>query len=103
MHEAHSVRALRVLKMSDLSQVVAVLCGSCTAPPSNFLSLNCLASEEELTSVCSALKTSNFTGGLRLGVSCNVGDRGAAALAAALTVNQALESLELPGRPQLLL
>ncbi len=86
--------------MTDLQQVLAILGGSCRAPPSNFISINIIAFEEDLTSLCTALKTSDYTGGLRLGSSCKIGDKGAGALAAALNLNQALESLELPGKCQ---
>lgn len=84
--------------MTTLDEALAVLGGSCPAPPSKFLSVNCPLTGEELASLCTTLEESEYTGGIRLGSSCQVGDEGAQALANALSKNRALDSLELPGK-----
>ena len=84
--------------MTALDEVIAVLGGSCPTPPSKFLSVNCPLSDEELASLCTILEWSEYTGGIRLGSKCQIGDKGAQAISMALTKNKALDSLELPGK-----
>ncbi len=84
--------------MTALDEVLAVLGGSLPAPPSKFLSVNCPLSVEELASLCTILERSEYTGGIRLGSYCQIGDKGAEALARAVSKNRALDSLELPGK-----
>lgn len=104
---------------APLTDLLAVLHGSSTAPVSNFLSFAGDLDLQHIHSIAVALNGSPFTGGLRLkGMQilaimfcwactaatdharsgCTLNDSGAELLADGLGQNQALSTLELPGK-----
>jgi len=86
----------KLRRMNAVDRILAVLSGQERAPPSRFLTLTSVQSED-FAIICSALEHSKYAGGLHISRSCCIGDAGAVALGKALTKNKALESLELPG------